>query len=129
MKRNVPFLLAGALVSAGLMAGCDSQAALVANPSTRGNIPVVSAILVTSPSTMLFFPQDKLTKEMKDAKSLKMLFGSIAVPMSAVATPTAGVTAPIPSTGGFEPDLSGKQRFIFVIDNKKTQVVDVQLGN
>lgn len=127
MKRIAPILLAGALVSAGLLAGCDSQAALVANPATQGTVPTVPASLVTSPTTMLFFPQATLTPEMKDAKSLKILFGSVAIPMTAVASPS-GVTAPVPQTGGLEPDLSGKQRFVFILDRTKTQVVDVQLA-
>lgn len=127
MKRIAPMLLAGALVSAGLLAGCDSQAALVANPATQGTVPTVTASLVTSPTTMLFFPQATLTPEMKDAKSMKILFGSVAIPMTAVASPS-GVTAPVPQTGGFEPDLSGKQRFVFILDRTKTQVVDVQLA-
>jgi len=128
MKRIAPILLAGALVSAGLLAGCDSQAALVANPASKGNVPTVTANLVTSPSTMLFFPEANLTPEMKEAKSMKILFGSVAIPMTAIATPAAGVTAPVPQTGGFEPDLSGKQRFVFILDRTKTQVVDVQLA-
>ena len=130
MKRIAPFLLAGALVSAGLLAGCDSQAALVANPSSAGNVPTVPANLaVTGTGMTLFFPEAGLTPEMKAASSMKILFGSTAIPMTAVATPAAGVTAPVPQTGGFEPDLKGKQRFIFVLDRTKTHVVDVQLGN
>ena len=130
MKRIASFLLAGAFVSAGLLAGCDSQAALVANPASADKaVPTVPATLnVTATSMTLFFPQAGLTPEMQAASSMKMLFGAIAVPMTAIATPAAGVTAPVPQTGGFEPDLKGKQRFIFVLDRNKTQVVDVQLS-
>lgn len=128
MKRIAPFLIAGALVSAGLLAGCDSQASLVANPATQGTVPTVPANLVVAGTTMsLFFPQAGLTPEMQAASNMKILFGSTAIPMTAVASPS-GVTAPVSQMGGFEPDLNGKQRFVFVLDRTKTQVVDVQLS-
>lgn len=125
MNRLAPFPIAFTLLTAGLLAGCDSQAALVANPANLGKVPAATANLVTSPSLMLVFPQAGLPQEMKDAKSMKMLFGSMAIPMT---TTPAGLTAPIPQTGGFEPDLAGRQRFVFILDRTKTQVVDVQIN-
>jgi hypothetical protein len=128
MKRIAPYLIAGALVSAGLLAGCDSQASLVANPATQGTVPTVPANLVVAGTSMsLFFPQAGLTPEMQAASNMKILFGSTAIPMTAIATPAVGVTAPVSQMGGFEPDLNGKQRFVFVLDRNKTQVVDVQI--
>jgi hypothetical protein len=130
MKRIAPFLLAGALVSAGLLAGCDSQASLIANPGTAGNVPTVPATLQVDPTTKamsLLIPDASLTPEMKAAKSLKILIGSAPIPLSKAPAPATGLVAPVPQTGGFDPDLSGKQRFTFILDRTKTQVVDVQL--
>ncbi len=128
MKRIAPFLLAGSLVSAGLLAGCDSQASLIANPATAGKVPTVPASVVTSGTTMLLNIQEaNLTPEMKAAGSLKILFGQAPIPMAKATAPATGLVAPIPQTGGFDPDLSGKQRFTFILDRNKTQVVDVQL--
>lgn len=130
MKRIAPYLIAGALASAGLLAGCDSQASLIANPASQGNVPTVPATLQVNPTTgamTLNFPEATLTPEMKAASSMKILFGATPIPVSKAPAPATGLIAPVPQTGGFEPDLSGKQRFVFVLDRTKTQVVDVQL--
>jgi hypothetical protein len=129
MKRIAPLLLMGALVSTGLLAGCDSQASLIANPATEGKISTVPATLTVAPTgaMTLFFPQATLTDEMKQASSLKILLGSTPVPMTKVTDPAEGVTAPVPQGMGLDPDLAGTQNFVFILDRAKSQVVKVAI--
>lgn len=131
MTRIATFLIAGAL-SLGLLAGCDSQASLVANPAKQGNPPTVPTTLQVDPTSKamtLFFPQDTLTPEMKNASNLKILFGSTPIPMSKAPAPANGLIAPVPQTGGLDPNLDGKQRFVIILDRSKSQVVELQIGS
>lgn len=123
MTRIASILVAGSLVAAGLLAGCDSQATLIANPDTRGKISTIPATYTMSTSTILF-PQAKLPEALKKANTVKILLGSTPMPM--MATP-AGLTTVVPQTAPLTPNKAGKQRFLFILDNTESRVYEAQI--
>jgi hypothetical protein len=130
MKRLAPFPIAFALLTAGLMAGCDSQAALVANPATEGQVTTIPATRNTSLTGVvtLTIATADLTPAMQDAESLKVLFGSTAMPMSPVPAPGSGLMVVVPSTSPLDLDLEGKQRFVFILDHSMSEVVELKIS-
>lgn len=129
MKRLAPFPIAFALLTSTLLAGCDSQAALVANPGSVGQVTTIPATLVVNSGvSSLIFATADLTPAMKEAKSLKVLFGSTAMPVSPVPAPGTGLMVVVPPTTSLDRDLEGKQRFVFILDHAKSEVVELKIS-
>lgn len=131
MTRKPPALAAGALalgalslLAAGPMAGCDSQAALTANPGATLNSTPVTARYVPAAATM-YFDRSTMPQSLLDASSLKVVLGSTPIPvMQASATESMVL---VPQTAPLDPDTQGKQNLVFILDRAQSQVVEIQI--
>ncbi len=121
-----PVVAIGALLCAGILAGCASQSSLTINPASAGTVPAATARYQAGLSGgTLFFPLADMPQSLQQAKSLKIVLGSYAIPMT-MASATESM-APVPATTPLDPDLDGKQRFVFVLDRSKSELVEVTI--
>lgn len=119
MKRTIL-----ALLPLIILAGCDSSATLVARTTTP--IPSLEAKFVpstTGGSGMMGI--DVLPQELQEAKTIQVVFGTIASPLTK--TPTGKYTAMVPATARLNRDVEGRLPLLFVLDLQRSQIIDVKL--